>query len=262
MVKMLRIITIHIILCGFSSSAFCLDWTSLWKTKDAQARDAMKQGEFAKAAVNFKQLPWKATALYRAGNYKDAASQFGSLQTEMGYYNEGNALAKMEQYEAAIKAYDKALSFNPHNQDAIFNRKLVASLLKKNKENNKDNNQKNNKNTQKENKPDNKENQGKSNQQNSKNQQKQNQENQQNQENPPNPQNKKNEKLQNKKDEASKSKQEEKPDSQKKPATDPTQKEKEQTKKQWMQLIPDDPGGLLREKFLRDLMRRQNGESL
>ena len=40
-----------------------------------------------------------------------------------------------------------------------------------------------------------------------------------------------------------------------------TQEEKEQRKArdQWLKLIPDEPGGLLREKFLRDHLRRQRG---
>ena len=36
-------------------------------------------------------------------------------------------------------------------------------------------------------------------------------------------------------------------------------REKEQSKKQWLRVIPDDPGGLMREKFLRDYLKRQRG---
>jgi Ca-activated chloride channel family protein len=36
-------------------------------------------------------------------------------------------------------------------------------------------------------------------------------------------------------------------------------REKQQAKEQWLRLIPDDPGGLMREKFLRDHLRRQRG---
>jgi len=35
------------------------------------------------------------------------------------------------------------------------------------------------------------------------------------------------------------------------------EREKQQTKDQWLRLIPDDPGGLMREKFLRDHLRRE-----
>ncbi|HAT8674841.1 TPA: hypothetical protein JBA06_14425, partial [Legionella pneumophila] len=35
--------------------------------------------------------------------------------------------------------------------------------------------------------------------------------------------------------------------------------EKQLAKEQWLRLIPDDPGGLMREKFLRDHLRRERG---
>ncbi|HHF0526846.1 TPA: tetratricopeptide repeat protein, partial [Legionella anisa] len=37
------------------------------------------------------------------------------------------------------------------------------------------------------------------------------------------------------------------------------EREKQQAKEQWLRLIPDDPGGLMREKFLRDHLRRERG---
>ena len=43
----------------------------------------------------------------------------------------------------------------------------------------------------------------------------------------------------------------------KKAATAPADREQQQAKEQWLRLIPDDPGGLLREKFLRDYLRMQ-----
>ncbi|WP_131739833.1 tetratricopeptide repeat protein [Legionella adelaidensis] len=36
-------------------------------------------------------------------------------------------------------------------------------------------------------------------------------------------------------------------------------KNQEEAKEQWLRLIPDDPSGLMREKLLRDHLRRQNG---
>nr|MBA3535441.1 hypothetical protein [Tatlockia sp.] len=39
----------------------------------------------------------------------------------------------------------------------------------------------------------------------------------------------------------------------------PEELEKQQAKEQWLRLIPDDPAGLMREKFLRDHLRREEG---
>ena len=38
------------------------------------------------------------------------------------------------------------------------------------------------------------------------------------------------------------------------------EREKQQARDQWLRLIPDEPGGLLREKLLRDYLRRQHHE--
>ena len=39
----------------------------------------------------------------------------------------------------------------------------------------------------------------------------------------------------------------------------PEELEKQQEKEHWLKLIPDDPAGLLRDKFLRDHLRREEG---
>ena len=40
---------------------------------------------------------------------------------------------------------------------------------------------------------------------------------------------------------------------------DGAQDEKQQAVEQWLQRVPDDPGGLLRRKFLLEYQRRQQG---
>ena len=42
-------------------------------------------------------------------------------------------------------------------------------------------------------------------------------------------------------------------------AQDSAQDEKQQAVQQWLQRVPDDPGGLLRRKFLLEYQRRQQG---
>ncbi len=120
-----------IFLWSLANSGYTFSWHELWVTKDQQAQALMQQKKFDKAEKTFQQEEWRATAAYRAGHYEQAAKEFQSIQNEQGYYNQGNALAHLGRYEEAIKAYDKALALNAHNQDAIYNRNLLQELLKK-----------------------------------------------------------------------------------------------------------------------------------
>ncbi|CCD07085.1 TPA: tetratricopeptide repeat protein [Legionella pneumophila] len=294
---MWRVLTI-VAAALISNQLKAFSWSDLWFTPNQQAQHLMEKGQFAKAKDLFERNDWAASAAYRAGDYEQAAKLFNELKTEQGYYNQGNALAHLGKYEEAIRAYDKALAFNPNNQDALYNRKLISELLKKDKEKKKSQNQqdkdqqnqdkqnqdKQNKDQQnqdqqnqdKQNKDQqnqDQQNQGKQNkdqqnqdQQNqdkqNKNQQNQDQQNQDKQNKDQQNQDQQNQDQQNKdtQNKAQQNKdQNKKNDKQEGEIQSESNQEKQLAKEQWLRLIPDDPGGLMREKFLRDHLRRERG---
>jgi Ca-activated chloride channel family protein len=104
-------------------------WDSLW-LRDDQRAPALIEQDPAQAARELTQPEWKATALYRAGRYDQAAQLFGTLQGPDADYNRGNALAQAGRLEDAIKAYDSALAQDPEMEDARYNRALVEQLLR------------------------------------------------------------------------------------------------------------------------------------
>ncbi|MCH9066154.1 tetratricopeptide repeat protein [Legionella pneumophila serogroup 1] len=227
-----RVLTI-VAVALISNQLKAFSWSDLWFTPNQQAQHLMEKGQFAKAKDLFERNDWAASAAYRAGDYEQAAKLFNELKTEQGYYNQGNALAHLGKYEEAIRAYDKALAFNPNNQDALYNRKLISELLKKDKEKKKSQNQQD------------KDQQNKDQQnQDQQNQDKQNKD-QQNQDQQNKAQQKKNQNKKNDKQEGE--------------IQSESNQEKQLAKEQWLRLIPDDPGGLMREKFLRDHLRRERG---
>ncbi|HBD7143472.1 TPA: tetratricopeptide repeat protein [Legionella pneumophila] len=286
-----------------SNQLKAFSWSDLWFTPNQQAQHLMEKGQFAKAKDLFERNDWAASATYRAGDYEQAAKLFNELKTEQGYYNQGNALAHLGKYEEAIRAYDKALAFNPNNQDALYNRKLISELLKKDKEKKKSQNQqdkdqrnqdqqnqdKQNKDQQnqdqqnqdKQNKDQqnqdqqnqdkqnkNQQNQDQQNQdKQNKNQQNQDQQNQDKQNKDQQNQDQQNQDKQNKdqqnQDQQNKAQQNKdqnkKNDKQEGEIQSESNQEKQLAKEQWLRLIPDDPGGLMREKFLRDHLRRERG---
>ncbi|CZH21276.1 tetratricopeptide repeat protein [Legionella pneumophila] len=289
---MWRVLTI-VAAALISNQLKAFSWSDLWFTPNQQAQHLMEKGQFAKAKDLFERNDWAASAAYRAGDYEQAAKLFNELKTEQGYYNQGNALAHLGKYEEAIRAYDKALAFNPNNQDALYNRKLISELLKKDKEKKKSQNQqdkdqqnqdqqnqdKQNKDQQnqdqqnqdKQNKD--QQNQDKQNQdKQNKNQQNQDQQNQdkqnkdqqnqdqQNQDKQNKDQQNQDQQNQDKQNKAQQNKvQNKKNDKQEGEIQSEANQEKQLAKEQWLRLIPDDPGGLMREKFLRDHLRRERG---
>ncbi|WP_312317448.1 VWA domain-containing protein [Stenotrophomonas sp.] len=68
---------------------------------------------------------------YRQGDFAAAQQQFAPLQSAEGRYNLGNALARQGQYDAAIAAYDQALTLRPGMPDAVANRAAVEAARKR-----------------------------------------------------------------------------------------------------------------------------------
>jgi Ca-activated chloride channel family protein len=272
---------IFIIFAFLSVQVHAFSWSDLWYTPNQQGQHLMNKGQYLKAKEIFDQIDWAASAAYRAGDYERAAKLFKELNTEQGYYNEGNALAHLGHYEQALEAYDKALKFNPDNQDALYNRKLVQDLLKKDKEQkkNKDQQDKDQQNKDQQNKDQqdkdqqNKDQQNKDQQnkdQQNKDQQNKDQQNKDQQNKDQQNKDQQNKDQQNKdqqnKDQQNKNQQDSQQNKSKKSdkkqegdAQTKAEQEKQQAKQQWLRLIPDDPGGLIREKFLRDHLRRERG---
>ncbi|KTD07589.1 tetratricopeptide repeat protein [Legionella jamestowniensis] len=285
-----------LLLC-VSLSSYSFNWRDLWFTKDQQGQTLMQKKQFGQAADTFQNQAWRGAAAYRAGNYKEAAKYYETLQNAQGFYNQANALAKLGQYENAVKAYDRALALNPNNKDAQYNRKLIAELLRKQQSNKQqDKNQQNQQDQQQQggqqdkdqknqNQQGNPEEKDQNNQQKQGNQQDKNQQNmkkdeknqaeqsphdkdQQHQEQKNDQQNKDSQNQEQKErfqDINQKNKGQQDKDAQDNKnnvgsdAQSIKEREKQQAKEQWLRLIPDDPGGLLREKFLRDHIRRQGG---
>ena len=246
---------------GWMLTAQALSWQDWWKTRDHQAEDYWHVGQFSKAANLFQRPDWQAAAAYRAKDYPRAAQNYLGLATADGYYNAGNALAQSGQYQAAVAAYDQAIQRDPSNQDALFNRGLVKKLLEQQKQQPQSENDKKTKTTPNSN-PSSSQSAPASNSKNSAPEQ---------QSEP------KQDSKQPSKKSANQSPASAAPSKPTKPAqsenqatashnkknpTSQKEQEQQQANEQWLRLIPDDPAYLLREKFLRDHLRRQQGATL
>jgi len=105
-------------------------WDDLWQRPDQQAMQQWQAGDKAAAAAQFEQPDWQQAAQYSQGNYQQALDSLPTPKTSDQWYNRANALARLGQFDQALKAYDEALKLNPDNQDAQSNRQLVEQAKK------------------------------------------------------------------------------------------------------------------------------------
>ncbi len=109
-------------------------WQNLWQTDDQQAQKQYNQENFQNAAEQFENSQWQGSSHYKAGNYQEALDAFKEgeqANSANSLYNQGNALAQMQQFDQAIGSYEKALNKNPDLQDAKDNIEKIKQLQKK-----------------------------------------------------------------------------------------------------------------------------------
>ncbi|MGM0767175.1 MAG: VWA domain-containing protein [Pseudomonadota bacterium] len=108
--------------------AMALSWAELWAREDQRAPQLIA-ADPGQAASELDNPGWRGSAHYRNQDYEAAADSFARADTPRAHYNRGNALAHAGKLEEALKAYDQALTADPDLEDARFNRRVVEALL-------------------------------------------------------------------------------------------------------------------------------------
>jgi Ca-activated chloride channel family protein len=103
-------------------------WDDLWQRRDQQGYQALQEGEPENAAALFEEDNWRAAALYRSDEFEAAADRYRDQRSTTAMYNLGNALARQQQYQDAIEAYQEVLERDPGHEDARFNKALLERL--------------------------------------------------------------------------------------------------------------------------------------
>ena len=249
------------------------DWDSLWATPDQQGQRALEAGDNKAALELFEHRDWAGTAAYRDQDYETAVEKFDNETSADSWYNRGNALARNQKLDEAIAAYEKSLSLAPERQDALENIALLEELKKQQE-------QQQQKDQQNEDSDD-QEQQDQQGQQEPQDQQGEPQENEgdgQEQQSPEQQEEQQNADQQEKNDGDSEEEQEQaaEPDKEQDEAEEESSEqqeqaaqaepsaedqEREQAMEQWLRRVPDDPSGLLREKFRYESQQRQSQEA-
>jgi Ca-activated chloride channel family protein len=264
-----------------------IDTENLWSRADQKAMKAFNSGDMNQAAELFTDDAWKAAAYYRAGDFDKSNKLLDSPASSNGYYNKGNALAKLGNYEDAIKAYEQALKIEPGNEDARYNRELVKKALEKQQQQNsqqQDQAQDPSQQQQQENEQQEQSGQQQQDQQQSNQQQQDNQSAEQQQgdkqkekeqeqdqltdinetdtEKKPEKEHDKQPDVQQAEEEQQDVDQQQQLEAQQQDEAfeqeDAETVENEQAMEQWLRRIPDDPGGLMRRKFIYQYRQMPN----
>ena len=127
------ILCFTIIVLPVPQPAYALDFENLWSSPDQKAMSAFKEGDSKTASEQFQNKNWKASALYRSGDYEKSIEAMQAPTSSDDFYNKGNALAQMGSYPEAVEAYDEALNLDANNEDANFNREQVKKLIEQQK---------------------------------------------------------------------------------------------------------------------------------
>ena len=105
--------------------AEALTWADLWQRPDQQAEAAFHAEDHERASELFQNPDWRAAAQYRADQFEASAATLAPTGTADGHHNRGNALARAGAIGEAIQAYEQALELDPEHEDARFNRDLL-----------------------------------------------------------------------------------------------------------------------------------------
>ncbi len=243
-------------------------WQNLWQTKDQQGKNKFNENKFNEAANTFENTLWQGSAYYKAGDYQQALNSFKQSNTSEALYNQGNALAQLQQYDEAIKAYKEALVLDPNLKDAKENIAKIEELQKqqkqkeqqeqqnKNKEQDKKGDQQKNKDSQKQDKKNNQQ-ENKTDSEQSQDQKNKDQQKKESSDKQDADKNKEKKQKQKKQTKDEKNKKEPEAKSAAQLDADKKDKETQQKHQQLLNKVTDDPYLLLRNKMQLEYQKRK-----
>ncbi|WBU63790.1 vWA domain-containing protein [Paracoccus aerodenitrificans] len=102
------------------------DW--FW-TPDQQGRRAYENRDYAEAAGLFQDLTWRGLALYRSGQYEDAAEIFDRLDGADALIARGMAEIRQGSYREGAATMQQAVDLDPDNALAVRNLEIAQAIV-------------------------------------------------------------------------------------------------------------------------------------
>ncbi|MEM6302208.1 MAG: VWA domain-containing protein [Pseudomonadota bacterium] len=274
------VLILPLALCLDPNNAVALEWADLWLTKDQQGQRNLNAGDAASAATLFQDPSWKGTAAFEAEDYQGASEAFATDPTADGLYNLGNSLAAEGKYDEAIDAYKQSLDLQPNSADALANIETLEQLKEQQEQQEQQNQQQNPNQDPSNSEQDGEQGESSDNPESGRNDQssQENGENQPQEQQEPRAPEQQSGNSSSQDQDGSDPQQSELPqdgkladeageDEAREAPSQPTPQidnsamqedlERDQAMQQWLRRVPDDPSGLLREKFRYESRKRQ-----
>ena len=128
------VVALAIAAAFIGGSAHAFGWSDLWLTPDQRAERLLRRGDAVAAARLFRDPRRRAYAESVAQHYATAAATLKRFTDPLSEYDRGNALARAGRLSEAVGAYTAALRTAPHGSelyhDALHNRAIVERRIK------------------------------------------------------------------------------------------------------------------------------------
>ncbi|QIE42013.1 VWA domain-containing protein [Rhodobacteraceae bacterium SC52] len=102
------------------------DW---FFTPDQRGRLAFDRGDFRVASEAFSDPLWRGYALYRDGQYADAAEVLSRVETAQAAFIQGMAYLRSRSYRDGVRAFETALSRDPDYPNAAENLETARAIV-------------------------------------------------------------------------------------------------------------------------------------
>lgn len=110
-----------------SEQSLAMEWEDLWLTPDQQAQQDLASGD-KEAALRFSNPAKRGLELFKQGRFEEAAKQYRQGESADYDYNLGTALTHAGKYSEAIEAFEKALEKRPQFPKATENLEIARKL--------------------------------------------------------------------------------------------------------------------------------------
>jgi len=122
------LLLLFVFILPIPQTSYALSWDDLWLRADQQGQKAFKQGLHEQAAKKFKDNNWQGSAYYKAGQYDKALEAFSRSNDIESIYNKGNTLAQLNRFDEALEAYQEVLKKNPKHKDSLKNKGIIEKI--------------------------------------------------------------------------------------------------------------------------------------